>query len=258
MPRFQMCESSTIRCASTDMKGQMPDRIARIQQEVERCPGIEFLPLRLEDAFDPSWWERVGVHAPAYLPSVDFGEDRTSAAGIFQLRILISFSGLPVTFIHETDKSHDPLAALHSYLSALPTPTALPPTVKALIRVLLQHAALLTGSSHLLYGTSLTSLAVSLISGVAQGGGFHVREEAQEEWSPELPPTRDAMEADAKKEKRPRSVRLIRPLRELSRKECAVWSWWMDLKVLGREEVNRSGAKPGIGELTKGRSKYPA
>ena len=144
--------------------------------------------------------------------------------------------------------SEDPIALLRNHLASLPTPTALTATVKTLIRVLLQHAALLTGSSHLVYGTSLTTLAVSLISGVSGGGGFHVKEEAQEEWVPDEWERQNQHSTGTKLQ----SVRLIRPLRDVGRKECAAWSWWTGLKVIGREEVLWPGTKPGIGKLTEG------
>lgn len=132
---------------------------------------------------------------------------------------------------------------MQAYLSSLPTPTALPTTLNNLIRVLLQHTALKTESSHLLFGTSLTSLAVSLISSVSQGGGFHVKEEMQEDW---VPDTRLSENSKIK------SVRLIRPLKDVSVKECGVWAWWSRLRVVGREQWTWPGAKPGIGRLTKG------
>lgn len=112
-----------------------------------------------------------------------------------------------------------------------------------LTRVILQYTAVKTSSSHLLLGTSLTSLAVSLISGVAYGGGFHVKEEVQEEWTPDLRQSRAEKGS---------SVRVIRPLRDISAKECAVWAWWWKLRIVGREQWVWPGTKPGIGRLTKG------
>ena len=162
--------------------------------------------------------------------------------------MLIPVPGLPFERSAEEDAIQDPVVSLRHFVETLPTPSALPSVISSLIRVLLQHAALLTGSSHLLYGTTLTSLAVSLISGVSHGGGFHVREEAQEEWFP------DSVLLDEKERsaKHQRSVRLIRPLREIGRKECGAWSWWMHLPVVGKQEARWPGTKPGIEELTKG------
>lgn len=106
------------------------------------------------------------------------------------------------------------------------------------------------GCSHLLLGTSLTSLAISLIAGISQGGGFHVREEAQEEWSADS--LHKEFEQGGKKGKR-HSVRIIRPLREIGMKECGIWSWWMRLPIVGREKWQWPGTKPGLGRLTKGK-----
>lgn len=142
-----------------------------------------------------------------------------------------------------TDASvQSPSSALQAYLGSLPTSTALATTVSMLTRVLLQYTAFQTGSSHLVLGTSLTSLAVSLISSISQGGGFHVKEEAQEEWFPY--PVAFA-------QGQVKSVRIIRPLRDVSTKECAVWAWWARLDVIGREQWEWPGTKPGLGRLTK-------
>lgn len=41
---------------------QQKDKTEEIRSIVESYPGspFEFIPLRLEDAFDPAWWARVG------------------------------------------------------------------------------------------------------------------------------------------------------------------------------------------------------
>lgn len=143
----------------------------------------------------------------------------------------------------ETD-GRSPLSALQSYLTSLPTSTALTTTLSTLTRVLLQYTALKTGSSHLVLGTSLTSLAVSLISSVSQGGGFHVKEETQEEWLPDLRKIEGA---------KVKSVRIIRPLRDVNTKECAIWARWSRLHVIGREQWSWPGTKLGLGRLTKGK-----
>jgi hypothetical protein len=93
-----------------------------------------------------------------------------------------------------------------------------------------------------LLGTSLTSLAISLISGISQGGGYNVREEAQEDW---VPPSTST---DGKE----RSVRLVRPLRDVGVKECGTYAWWRGLKILGKEKW--PGGRQSIGGLTKGTS----
>jgi cytoplasmic tRNA 2-thiolation protein 2 len=136
--------------------------------------------------------------------------------------------------------SADSIAALRAYISSLPTQTAVPSAIQTLTRLLLLHTAWATESSHLLLGTSLTSLSVSLISSISQGGGFVVREEAQEEWQP-------TVHLGSKK-----TVRVNRPLRDIGMKECAVWAWWHGLHVPGKESF--LGGKQGIGALTKSKS----
>jgi cytoplasmic tRNA 2-thiolation protein 2 len=137
----------------------------------------------------------------------------------------------------QSTSSSNPVNALLAYISALPTQTAVPTAIQNLVRLLLLHTAWSTESSHLLLGTSLTSLSVSLISSISQGGGFVVREEAQEEWQPTVDITSK------------RTVRVNRPLRDIAMKECAVWAWWRGLKVVGKE--NYLSGKQGIGALTK-------
>jgi len=133
-----------------------------------------------------------------------------------------------------------PLESLRTYFRSLPTQTAVHSSIQTLIRVLLLHVAQSTSSSHVLLGTSLTSLAISLISGISQGGGYNVREEAQEDWTP---PSTSA----GGKEK---AIRLVRPLRDVGVKECATYAWWRELRVLGKEKW--PGGRQSISGLTKG------
>jgi cytoplasmic tRNA 2-thiolation protein 2 len=122
-----------------------------------------------------------------------------------------------------------PTERLRHYLSSLPTATAVASSVGTLIRILLYHTARATSSSHLLLGTSLTSLSISLISSISQGGGYAIREEMEEEWS---------------------SIRLIRPLRDIGIKECAALAWWSQLEVIGKEKP--ASLKQSIGGITEG------
>lgn len=128
-----------------------------------------------------------------------------------------------------SEASNDPLKALRAFLSALPTTTATASFLRTIVRLLLLHTARSTASSHLLLGTSLTSLSISLISSIAQGGGFNVRDEMGEMWH---------------------DVRLVKPLRDLGGKECAFYSWWNNLNILAGGIVTNQ--EHGIGSLTKG------
>jgi len=142
--------------------------------------------------------------------------------------------------------SHSPVFRLRRYISSLPTQTAVQNAIQTLTRILLLHTARSTGSSHLLLGTSLTSLSISLISSISQGGGFVVREEAQEEWTPRS--STNGRQLNGHKDG---MIRIIRPLRDVGLKECAIWAWWNGLVVVGRERF--SGSKQSIGTLTRGR-----
>ncbi|KAJ3997417.1 hypothetical protein F5050DRAFT_1752364 [Lentinula boryana] len=193
----------------------MTDKTQKIHQLLqENYESLEFIPIRLENAFDLSWWNKVGGKA-----ALDANTDLTSDE-LFVSTALNS-------------PNSDSVQKLRSYISALPTHTAIESAIHTLIRILLLYTARSTQSSHLLLGTSLTSISIKLISSISQGGGFSVREEAQEEWNP-----------DSKG-----AVRLIRPLQEITLKECSMWAWWNDLLVVGQEKYLRD--KDGIEALTK-------
>ncbi|KAG6817681.1 hypothetical protein H0H87_005440 [Tephrocybe sp. NHM501043] len=183
------------------------DRTEEIRAVVEKYDGLTFIPLRVEDAFSRAWWNSVG----GKRGTEDLGMDLTNEDRLLK------------------------------YITSLPTQTAIPSAVNTLTRMLLLHTASATGSSHLLLGTSLTSLSISLISSISQGGGFVVREEAKEEWVPKQTRKENGHENGA--------IRIIRPLQDIGMKECAMWAWWRGLDVVGREKF--PGGKQSIGPLTK-------
>ena len=80
---------------------------------------------------------------------------------------------------------------------------------------------------------------MNLISGIAQGTGFSVAEEAKEEWTPR--PARGL------------SVRIIRPMMDIGMKECAIWNWWIGLLPVGNS-IQVMGGRNAIGSLTRGMS----
>ena len=86
-----------------------------------------------------------------------------------------------------------------------------------------------------------------MISGIAQGAGFSVAEEAKEEWNP----PRSLNENDGGL-----TVRIVRPLRDVGIKECALWAWWCGLPIVvggtSSPHLNDDGGKHGIGSLTRG------
>ncbi|KAF9065591.1 hypothetical protein BDP27DRAFT_1298063, partial [Rhodocollybia butyracea] len=191
---------------------EMVDRTDDVRRLIEeKYEAFEFIPVRLEDAFDPKWWDKAGGKAALDVIANGNSED-------------LFFSTVC------GDSISDPTAKLHSYISALPTRTAVDSGIRTLTRLLLLHTAHHNQSSHLLLGTSLTSLSIGLISSISQGGGYSVREESQEEWNPSGTSP----------------IRLVRPLQEITMKECSIWAWWNGLQVLGREKHQQ-----GIGALTK-------
>ena len=141
-----------------------------------------------------------------------------------------------------------PVSALQSHLRALPSPTATLSTLSTLTRLLLLYTAYSIGASHLVLGTSLTSLSISLISSISQGGGFVVPQAIQEEWVPPFvkrTPGDNSWNGE---------VRLVRPLRDVSMKECTAWVWWHQLLVVGKQRIPIP--KQTIDGLTKG--KHPS
>ncbi|KAF8917420.1 hypothetical protein CPB85DRAFT_1374222 [Mucidula mucida] len=196
----------------------MRDRTEEVHLAASKYDSLEFLPLRLEDAFDESWWISVGGKPNSESLSVDFSDQDLLISNI------------------SNEASHDisSTTRLRSFLSTLPTQTAISRTVPTLVRLLLLYTARTSGSSHLVLGTSLTSLSISLISSISQGAGYVVREEAQEEW----------MGNGLAK-----PIRIVRPLRDIGMKECAAWAWWHDLTIVRKERI--PGGTQDIALLTK-------
>ncbi|KAG8862417.1 hypothetical protein FRB96_001487 [Tulasnella sp. 330] len=177
-----------------------PDRTSEVHRLTERYPEYQLTILRIEDAFDPIWWKK---HISLSQDSVrdDFSMDLSSLS--------LSHDALEAPAL--------PVDRLRAYLETFPTSTAVNHAVDTLTRLLLQYFARSTRSSHILLGSSLTSLSVSLISGISQGSGFTVKEERDEIWE---------------------DIRISRPLREIGVKECAAWLWWRGLEVLPRNAAD--------------------
>lgn len=200
------------------------DRTEEMRSVLAPYVNVEFIPLRLEDAFDELWWGQVAGTNDMSLLALELGKDGLTTE---TLRLVPPSCVL------------SPADALRAFLAALPTPTAISRTIHILIRLLLFYTARSRDASHLLLGTSLTTLSVSLISCVAQGGGYSILEELQEEW-----PSPQASHSDVIG-----SIRLVRPLRDITMKECAAFAWWNGIHVPGRPKVIRATA--GILGLTK-------
>jgi len=167
---------------------------------------IDFIPLRLEDAFDEAWWKSVG------------GTDLPTAYE--DLGIDINDESLP---LHAVKTAATPLQRLHTYLSSLPTPSAVHSAISSLVRVLLLYTASSRSASHLLLGTTLTSLSVNMIAGIGQGSGFAMVAGGLEEvWVDRL-------------NGRKQSLLVVRPLKDVGIKESAFWAWWSNLVIPGRD-----------------------
>ncbi|KAG8704789.1 hypothetical protein FRC08_002036 [Ceratobasidium sp. 394] len=182
----------TARVAFVDVSAAYPgtpDRTEDARRLVEQYPHFEFIPLRIEQSFDPEWASSVGFSIRDSL-SVDLRSE-----------------DLPTS----STPSSTPTSSLLAFLAAQPSTSARPTALRTLTRLLLQHTAHQTQSSHLLLGTSLTSHAVGLLDAVAHGAGFAIRQIAEETW---------------------RGVRIVRPLREIADKEVAAGVWWRRVAVM--------------------------
>jgi cytoplasmic tRNA 2-thiolation protein 2 len=217
---------------------QTSERITQIREAVTRYEEYEFIPVRVQDAFDRGWWERVSGGTAPRLAELPFGLG--IGGGVSNFCFLFLFSKA-LSFSLDSG----PISALQSYLRALPTPTAIQSTLSTLTRLLLLYTAYSIGASHLALGTSLTSLSISLISSISQGGGFVVPQAIHEEW---LPPVAQRIPGDNSWNG---EVHLVRPLRDVGMKECTAWVWWHQLPVVGKQRAPAS--KQTIGDLTKGR-----
>ncbi|KAG1762725.1 hypothetical protein EDD22DRAFT_778047 [Suillus occidentalis] len=202
----------------------MQDMTEDIRSVVERYPSFDFVPLRLEDAFDESWWTNVSGSNSTPQVCLELSKEGLITDGLYVASNVIGLT---------------PVEAMRSYLSSLPTQTAISSALQNLTRVLILHTAHSRCSSHLLFGSSLTSLSISLLSSISQGGGYAIREELQEEWAP----------VAASGPKPSNVLRVIRPLRDVTAKECAVYAWWNNISVIGRDKQRR--AILGIAALTK-------
>ncbi|PPR00780.1 hypothetical protein CVT24_000745 [Panaeolus cyanescens] len=190
---------------------------------VESYPGVfDFRPILLEDAFDQDWWRKVG------------GDLSESASG---LGLDITDQDLRLSYASTSTSECSPQTALRAYLASLPTRTAFYNAIQTLTRVLLLQTAASENASHLLLGTSLTSLSVNLISGIAQGAGFSVAEEAIEEWTPE---PGCGMK-----------LKVVRPLRDVGMKECAMWTYWHNLNVIPSLNAVENNGRNAIHTLTR-------
>jgi cytoplasmic tRNA 2-thiolation protein 2 len=53
----------------------MKDRTGEISALVAKYDQLRFIPVRLEDAFDDSWWSKVGGKAPPKQLSMDISDE---------------------------------------------------------------------------------------------------------------------------------------------------------------------------------------
>lgn len=236
---------------------------------VREYDQLEFVGRRVEDAFDPLWWESIGGEPTRRWFGVDLSNE-CMFPSVVTFLLLSSYSNkwcinastpLFCTDLKLSDFSAtsnlSPTARLQKYLSLLPTTTAVLSATQDFVRLILLYTAKARQSSHLLLGTSLTGLSISLISSIAQGGGFNVKGEAYEEWEPQNGENQGQCKTEENGKERAvgshaddtkHPLRVVNPLRDVSAKECAIWAWWNGLKIPGKEKYQEG--KPGVGAIT--------
>ena len=101
---------------------------------------------------------------------------------------------------------------LEQYLRGLPTESARVTTMRTLTRLAVEHHARALGASHLLLGTSLSSISSAMISRICQGGGFTLASERGNHTD---------------------NLYVVAPLQDVMAKECAAWLKWNDLQTIG-------------------------
>ena len=108
--------------------------------------------------------------------------------------------------------AESPSLTLEQYLHGLPTESARVATIRNLTRLAVEHHARALGASHLLLGTSLSSISSAMISRICQGGGFTLASERGRHTD---------------------DLHVIAPLQDVMAKECAAWLKWNDLQTMG-------------------------
>lgn len=187
----------------SDVLPQREDRTESVQEAINRFGGGGLVVLRLEDAFDHTWW--------AWASMQESPEGKLE--GMTTMR----------------DNCALPKERLSQFLRSLPTPSAVSSMIDQLSRLLLLHTAKRLQCSHLLLNDSLTSLSASLISSIASGDGLHVANEREEVW---------------------KSIHVIKPLRDITSKECAAAFHWRRLNMIGVGNIEHSYL--GIRKVTRG------
>lgn len=171
------------------------------------------------------------------------------------MQLLTGISDLPFLYSNFNYEDASPGELLRSYLSSLPTPSAVQAAILTLIRIILVYTAYHLECSHLALGTCLTSLSISLITSIAQGGGYNIPDEVFEEWR-----VYGQHNADSSAQQEGylgnRSVRIVKPLRDVGMKECSAWAWWQNLHVVGKTRMPLINPKQTIGGLTKSGCSY--
>lgn len=103
----------------------MRSRVEEVKKVVNRYPGVELLILHIQDAFDPSWWSKVGAKPSASLASVNLIDDRMFPLLLVRLcakvikRFAIHIHTHP-KLIDRTNGSTSTLSCIPSYSKRLP------------------------------------------------------------------------------------------------------------------------------------------
>src|SRR4051812_36914706 len=99
------------------------------------------MSLRIEDAFDWNWWEKCGGRPVAVNAMRPLGIDVTTNGKLYAPARASQTNLSTDLFLSPTLSSPDPVTALRTYLSSLPTATAIHRAMRILKRLLLLYTA---------------------------------------------------------------------------------------------------------------------
>lgn len=68
----------------------MRDRTEEIRSVIQRYPSFDFVPLRVENAFDDSWWTTVSGSSNIARISLELGKEGLIADGRVRTRYLFN------------------------------------------------------------------------------------------------------------------------------------------------------------------------
>ncbi len=201
---------------------------------------LNLYPCGLEDAFDPLWWKQVGgdLSTSALSLGLEMQNEGKPCSDEPQHIFPSSYPQYSDLRLNQTTSNPSPLQRSQKILSISTHANSIVQCNKdpdaSVITAYISIAQSLSSCS---WNVPYISFGQSHIGDSARFRFFSVAEEAKEEW----------------RSQRGVSVRVVRPLRDVGMKECAIWDWWCGLRIVGRSrKFIQGGGRSAIGALTRG------